>query len=129
MTVSFSPKIPLTSATTHYDMITDLAENIKQNFKNLLLTNPGERVMMPDFGCGLGRFLFEPVAKLTEVEVAIENTVLDQVELYLSYIVIDEIAIRNPISPEGFLLENRLDVYISYSVPSLKLTDEIIITA
>ena len=85
--------------------------------------------MMPDFGCGLGRFLFEPVAKLTEVEVAIENTVLDQVELYLSYIVIDEIAIRNPISPEGFLLENRLDVYISYSVPSLKLTDEIIITA
>ena len=129
MTVSFSPKIPLTSAKTHYDMITDLAENIKQNFKNLLLTIPGERVMMPDFGCGLGKFLFEPAAKLTEIEVAIQDTILNQVGLYLSYITIDEISIRNPISPQGFLVEDTLDVYISYSVPSLNLTDEIIITA
>jgi len=129
MTVSFSPKIPLTSAKTHYDMITDLAENIKQNFKNLLLTIPGERVMMPNFGCGLGIFLFEPAAKLTEIEVAIQDTILNQVGLYLSYITIDEISIRNPISPQGFLVEDTLDVYISYSVPSLNLTDEIIITA
>tara|TARA_R110002020_G_scaffold145171_8_gene318447 strand:- start:2007 stop:2396 length:390 start_codon:yes stop_codon:yes gene_type:complete len=128
MIVSFSPKIPLTSATTHYDMITNLAENIKQNFKNLLLTNPGERVMMPAFGCGLGVFLFESSSRAAELEVQIQNTILDQVGQYLSYIVINDISVRNPLSAEGHIIENRLDVYISYSVPSLNLTDEIIIT-
>jgi len=30
-----------------------------QNFKNLLLTNPGEKMMDPDFGVGLQSYLFE----------------------------------------------------------------------
>jgi len=34
-------------------------ESVKQNFLNLLLTIPGERVMIPRFGVGLKRFLFE----------------------------------------------------------------------
>ena len=36
-----------------------MMEVIKQNFKNLVLTNPGERVMLTDFGVGIRRFLFE----------------------------------------------------------------------
>jgi len=32
---------------------------VKENMKQILLTNPGERIMLPDFGVGLRRYLFE----------------------------------------------------------------------
>lgn len=36
------------------------AENIRQSIRLILLTEPGERVMLPEFGGGLKRLLFEP---------------------------------------------------------------------
>lgn len=36
-------------------------EDIDQAIWIILGTNPGERVMRPDFGAGLNRFLFEPI--------------------------------------------------------------------
>jgi hypothetical protein len=35
-------------------------ENIREAIRIILLTEPGERVMLPAFGGGLRRFLFEP---------------------------------------------------------------------
>jgi phage baseplate assembly protein W len=34
--------------------------NIRESIAVILKTEPGERVGVPDFGAGLGRFLFEP---------------------------------------------------------------------
>ena len=34
---------------------------IKGQLTQLLLTNPGERVMLPDYGVGLRQYLFEPM--------------------------------------------------------------------
>ncbi|CAG0962846.1 hypothetical protein MYXO_00855 [Myxococcaceae bacterium] len=34
--------------------------NIRESMAVILKTDPGERVALPDFGAGLGRFLFEP---------------------------------------------------------------------
>lgn len=36
------------------------ADNIRESIQIILTTEPGERVMLPDFGAGLKRFLFEP---------------------------------------------------------------------
>jgi len=36
-------------------------DQIKSNLLNLLLTDIGERVMNPTFGCGLKRFIFEGI--------------------------------------------------------------------
>jgi phage baseplate assembly protein W len=35
-------------------------ENVRESIRLILMTEPGERVMRPEFGGGLGRFLFEP---------------------------------------------------------------------
>ena len=34
--------------------------NIRESMIVILKTEPGERIALPDFGAGLGRFLFEP---------------------------------------------------------------------
>jgi phage baseplate assembly protein W len=36
------------------------AENVRQSIRIILLTEPQERVMLPEFGAGLKRFLFKP---------------------------------------------------------------------
>jgi uncharacterized protein len=35
-------------------------ENIRESIRVILLTEPGERLQLPEFGGGAGRFLFEP---------------------------------------------------------------------
>ena len=47
---------------------------IKSNIRLLLLTQRGERVMQPNLGINLRRFLFEPITENTAVE--IENDIV-----------------------------------------------------
>ena len=42
-----------------FTMLKHIKRVAKQNFKMLILTVPGERVMEPKFGVGLKRYLFE----------------------------------------------------------------------
>lgn len=35
-------------------------ENVRESIRILLLTEPGERLLREEFGCGLRQFLFEP---------------------------------------------------------------------
>lgn len=51
----------------------DYAAHVEQLIRQVLLTNPGERVNRPDFGCGIRRMVFAPnseaAASLTEVTI------------------------------------------------------------
>ncbi len=55
-------------------------ENISQSLKALLTTNIGERLMQPEYGCGLARLLFEPIDQRTIAK--IRNSVTDAILLY-----------------------------------------------
>ena len=46
------------------------AENVREAIQVILLTEPGERVRLPEFGAGLGRFLFEPNIPATHIAIA-----------------------------------------------------------
>ena len=41
--------------------LTEYEKDVRQAVLIILGTNPGERVMRPDFGAGLNQFVFEPV--------------------------------------------------------------------
>lgn len=45
-------------------------DRVRQAIEVILSTEPGERVMMPEFGCGLRRFVMQPntVATRTAIE-------------------------------------------------------------
>jgi uncharacterized protein len=52
--------------------------DVREAIRIILGTNPGERVMRPDFGAGLERFVFEPVnpATVTQVETAVRQALV-----------------------------------------------------
>jgi phage baseplate assembly protein W len=54
-------------------------EDIRQAIRIILETNPGERVMRPDFGAGLRAFVFEPlsVATMHRVERRVREALID----------------------------------------------------
>jgi len=61
MAIGISPALPLMvdQVDGPYRLTKSVKQAIVQNFKNLVLTNPGERMMDPDFGVGIREYLFE----------------------------------------------------------------------
>jgi phage baseplate assembly protein W len=52
-------------ATGMFDQSTTVIQQVRSNFKNLILTKKGERVGQPDLGCDLWKILFEPLTEET----------------------------------------------------------------
>ena len=119
--IGFSPYLPLRTDNIHYDMIFDITVNIHQNLKNLLLTNPGERIMIPEFGVGIRKLLFE--MNTEDVFSDLSETIQEQVNSFLPYIEIDDIFQLEPEDPET--ADESLSIVIQYSVPSLGIESAI----
>jgi len=81
-------------------------EQALHNLKNLLLTQPGERVGHPDFGCDIRGLLFEQISP--DIETTIEERIKDSVDMWLSYLSINVIDINQ--------LNNRLNVTVHFSL-------------
>ena len=47
-------------ATSHQAAQTSYPDHVAQMIRQVLLTDPGERVCLPEFGCGLRRLVFAP---------------------------------------------------------------------
>jgi uncharacterized protein len=45
-------------------------DRIRQSIEQILDTEPGERIMLPEFGCGLRRYLMEPNTLTTRTAIA-----------------------------------------------------------
>ena len=83
MANGFSAVIPLQKDNIDgfYSLTKTLADNIKQNFKNLILTVPGERVMISDFGVGIRNFLFENNSSILQNDISVR--ISEQVATYM----------------------------------------------
>lgn len=82
------------------------------NAKNLLLTNRGERIMLPTFGCSLHETLFENITPDTIS--TLRNRITESFEYWLPYIFINELEIT---SNEDL---NRLFIKITISLEANK---------
>ena len=66
---------------------TDDADHIRDMIEQLLFTNPGERVMRPDFGSGLLQMVFQPnsvelaAALQFTLQAALQQTLGDRIQL------------------------------------------------
>jgi|APSaa5957512576_1039674.scaffolds.fasta_scaffold174444_1 phage baseplate assembly protein W len=125
MALGYSAKLPLTTQTSHYDLINDVLTNVRQNLKNILLTCPGERVMLPDFGVGVRKYLFENDANFIAAE--IESLIYEQVQAYMGFLQIRSIQFLTSLNSES-IKENEMALQILYTIPALSLHDSLLIT-
>ena len=59
-TKKYAPKLPLQlDKDGNFVKIDDFIQNCKQKLRMIILTNPGEKIMEPNFGVGIKRYLFE----------------------------------------------------------------------
>ena len=88
-------------------------ETVKQNFKHLVMTSPGEKIMNPDFGVGLRNFLFE-----NQDRGVVENfkeRLYVQAEKYMPFVSI--------INVNTSFFENTFNVDIKYFIKPIAIED------
>ena len=102
-----------------------LKDVVKQNLKNLVLTSPGERVMIPDFGAGVRRLLFEPATPSTYQ--AVKERVSTQISKFMPFVEIEELVILTPEEDES-LSSNSARLVIRYNIGPINDSDTLIIT-
>jgi phage baseplate assembly protein W len=84
--------------------LTTYSAHVAQMIRQVLLTEPGERIDLPDFGCGLRRLVFAPFSDA--LSATTQLLVLNSLMRWLG----DEISVQNVVvtppedAPEGQLL-------------------------
>lgn len=118
----YSPYLPLTfDGVTGYKMLDTLRDVVKQNFRMLVLTNPGERIMIPDFGVGVYEFLFEPNNPLLYDQ--IRARILSQANKYLPFVKIVDVSFESFEDSPDFDERRKLSVSVKYIITPLNASD------
>lgn len=81
--------------------------HVEQLIKQVLLTNPGERINRPDFGCGLRRMVFAPNSDAAAA--LLEVTIVQALSKWLGTVItVDNVDVTND--------SETLRVQISYAI-------------
>jgi len=113
MVKGLSVKLPLSfDEEGGYTLNRTYSEISEQNLKNLLLTNPGERVMDSNFGVGLKTYLFEQ--NIDSTYDSLRSDIYEQVQKYLPFLEIDDVSIERN-EEKG----NTMSVKIFYTIVPL----------
>jgi phage baseplate assembly protein W len=86
-------------------------DQLKSNIKNLLLTVRGERMMQPEFGCGLYELLFE--MNTDEFNQTVEDEIRTSLQKWLPIVTVDEVIVE-----ESNVLRdtNQFNVSLKFSI-------------
>jgi len=110
MSFGYAPVAPLVQ--DHKDgfkLTKTFQQNAVQNLKMFILTSPGERVMLPGFGLGIRRELFEN--DTADVREDIKIRILEGVAEYLPYIQIFSI---NIVGTDDERAEHTISLQINF---------------
>ena len=98
---------------------------VEQNFKMLVLTSPGERMMDPLFGVGIKNFLFEIDSPFVRANII--EKINAQVDRYMPFLEIVDILFRSP-EDNDLLDTNFLGITIKYLIVPLQQAGTLDIT-
>lgn len=76
-----------------FEQSTTTYTQVRSNFKNLILTTKGERLMQPQFGTELRTILFNPIDGETLANIRL--TIVDAVERWMPFLEIQNVTVSN----------------------------------
>lgn len=105
-----------------FEQSTTVIDQVRSNFKNLVLTKKGERVHQPNFGCDLWKVLFEQITE--ETFEAARITIADAVDRWMPFIELTDFQIT------AAETQNSINIRCTYRFRNNpNVTDTIDITA
>ena len=120
----FSPKLPLSiDEVDGFATTKNFQQVARQNLKMIVLTNPGERVMIPGFGVGLRTYIFENAS--SSLFETIRQRIRQQVSIYAPYISIRSIQFSQEKTDFNFVEldpsseSNFVGITINFSIPAI----------
>ena len=120
--IGLSPRLPLSlSNQGGYAMLKTIVEATKQNLKMLVLTIPGERVMMPSYGIGIKAFLFEN--DTNTLRSSLRERINKQVRIYMPHVKITGISFDPPVPDMSGVNvpTNSISMEIKYIIVPLQI--------
>ena len=108
------------SGGTLFSMSFDVKDQIRDNLKNLLLTNRGERLMMTDFGADLRPLAFE--YNNEDIVNAAISRISSSVSKYMPFIELENFETRVEPSTNGNSI--GVVVRVTYSIPAIGATNQ-----
>ena len=100
---------------TLFEMHTDLKKQVKDNFRNMIATNHGERIMLHDFGANLKPLAYELGSESGDSESLLRIT--RTTNKYMPYVSLETFEPIRELSTDGSL--SRVGVRVTFTVPSL----------
>tara|TARA_A100001515_G_scaffold77076_1_gene61190 strand:+ start:677 stop:1168 length:492 start_codon:yes stop_codon:yes gene_type:complete len=88
-------------------------EAVKNNIRNLLQTEEGERFFQPNLGIGLRKLLFEHITESNLI--GVQDAILDKFEFWLPFIEVRDIQILNKNNTTD-IGENEIRVKILFNI-------------
>ena len=127
-----SPKLPLSiDEVDGFATTKNFKQVARQNLKMIVLTNPGERVMIPGFGVGLRTYIFENASN--SLFETIRQKIREQVALYAPYVSIRSIQFSQEKTDFNFVEldpsseSNFVGITINYSIPKAFISDTLVL--
>lgn len=114
----FPPEFHKHADTLEVKMVAE-EEDISESLRILLSTIPGERVMQPDYGCGLHAMVFENIEESTVT--ALKDVIERAVLFYEPRITLENIDVNTEDELEG-----RLKIQLNYTVRATNTRSNIV---
>ena len=89
---SIGLKLPLTLDNGELGLTKTTIEAVKQNVFNLCSTELGERVMQPNLGVSIKKYLFEPFSE--DLVVSIQDTIVESMNFWLPFVQLNDIRVK-----------------------------------
>jgi phage baseplate assembly protein W len=87
-------------------------DHVEQMIRQILLTDPGERVCLPTFGAGLRRLLFAPLS--AQLQASATMIITQSLNTWLgNQITVQKVTVQTPASTPG-VPDGTISVLISY---------------
>ena len=112
-----------------FDMHQDPRDQIKDNFRNLILTNKGERLGMPGYGVSLKSISYD-FSNREDYEAIVQKQIVEQAQIHLPVITVQRIIVDVNDDIEQYNVEKQglalLKLNVSYSIPVLREDKQVI---
>jgi phage baseplate assembly protein W len=98
------------------------AAHVEQMVEQVLLTAPGERVDLPDFGCGLRQLVFAPMYDALDTGLKLQIT--DALGRWLAEVIAVEAVDVDTSDDNAALAEGTVQVTVTYTLLDTQTTEQ-----